>query len=345
MRSRVIIIGALVGLVALAAVGLSQEEERPLSPEPDVSGLIAKLGDPDYEVRARAEKEIVALGEKAVPFLEKAAKEHADSHVRFEAERLLELIRGEAKLEEEKPKRERDWRTRLEEHRKWLEEMLRRFEERGLLFEEDLEELLDESVRSPSRSVKGVVERNGERLEYELTKDGHVTVKVTKDGETKTWEAESLEALKEKSPEAYERVRPHLGRGGLFRLEGDPFRFRLILPPWAEPLTPRELPPAEKRQAPPGGFRLGIWVGDVSEPLRVHLKLGKGEGILVEDVVPGSLADRMGVARIDVIRAVNGVPVGSAAEVRKVLMEIEEGGKVDLSVIRKGDPLKLLGTR
>jgi hypothetical protein len=352
MRSKVVIGGTILALIALAAVGLSQDEERPLSPEPgvaeekvdesEIESLVKKLGDPDFDVRAQAEKEIVALGEKAVPFLEKAAKDHPDTHVRFEAQRLLSRIRKEAELHEKDPVRERarDLRGRIEEHRRWIEEMLRRFEERGQLFESDLEELFEGTLRSSSRSVKGVVTKDGERLEYERKADGSVTVTRTRDGETKTWEAESLEALKESAPEAYELVEPYLGGGSFLDLGPDLFRFRRQFPPVVSPLVPDP-----GKIVPPGGFRLGIWVGDVSEALRVHLKLAEHEGILVEDVVPGSLASKMGVERLDVIRAVNGEAVGSAPDILRVLAKVEEGGQVELTVIRKGDPLKLLGNR
>ena len=48
---------------------------------------------------------------------------------------------------------------------------------------------------------------------------------------------------------------------------------------------------------------------------------------------------------LDVIRAVNGETVGSATDVRAALAKVEEGGRVELTVIRKGDPLKLLANR
>jgi serine protease Do len=95
----------------------------------------------------------------------------------------------------------------------------------------------------------------------------------------------------------------------------------------------------------PGGFKLGVWIGDVGEALRAHLKLGPDEGALVEEVVPGSPAAKMGVKRLDVIRKANGVRVGSAEDLRKALAEVKEGGKIELVLIRKGDPLTLVGTR
>ena len=76
-----------------------------------------------------------------------------------------------------------------------------------------------------------------------------------------------------------------------------------------------------------------------------RIQLKPGEGILIEQVVPGSLAVRMGVKRLDVIRMANGLPVGSAPDLRKVLQGIAKGGVVELDVIRAGDPLALQGTR
>ena len=47
----------------------------------------------------------------------------------------------------------------------------------------------------------------------------------------------------------------------------------------------------------------------------------------------------------DVIRSLNGVRIGAADGIRRAIAGVAEGGKVELAVIRKGDPLLLHGTR
>jgi serine protease Do len=86
-------------------------------------------------------------------------------------------------------------------------------------------------------------------------------------------------------------------------------------------------------------------VGEIPEVLRVHLRLEEGEGVLVEQVVPGSLAGRMGLRRHDVIRTLNDVKVDSAADIIAQLARLPDGGQITLKIIRRGEPMTLVGTR
>jgi len=365
MKHPVLVIAALVAVAGTATLALSQEAEEPLRPEVDVDALIRRLGSEDFATRQAAEKQLLALGEEALPALAKAAKSHPDEHVRLVAERLLEQIpRSEAKPES--PLREKGEGEAADDHvsrmRQRLEDLLRRMEERGFLSPEDMARLLDRLAKGEpgavlpfgggSGSVHGVVESDGERIEYRTDESGRVHVKITRDGETEEYEAESLEALKEQAPEVHDKVARHFGRTRIFIgprelpdwPEDFPFRgWRDWQERLRNPLTPRPLVPRER--AVPEGFRLGVWIGEISDALRTHLQLREGEGVLVQDVVPGSLADRIGVEKHDVIRKLNGEPVGSAAAITQRIGKLPEGGKVTLTIIRKGAPLTLHGTR
>ena len=67
--------------------------------------------------------------------------------------------------------------------------------------------------------------------------------------------------------------------------------------------------------------------------------------VLVEDVVPGSLASDLGIVRLDVIVKVNGIPVGHAEDIRRIVQDVPDGGQVEVEVIRRGEALKLLGQK
>ena len=124
----------------------------------------------------------------------------------------------------------------------------------------------------------------------------------------------------------------------------DPF-FRRLAPPGGRNRRTKAGPHGVTPLTPQDAFRMGVWTGEVSEPLRMHLKLPRGVGVLVEDVVPGSFAAQIGLEPYDVIRTVQGEKVGCAGDIRKVISQVAEGEQVVLEIIRKGDPLKLMRNR
>jgi hypothetical protein len=351
---------------AIGAVALSQEEERAPAEKADVKALIERLGHSDYAERKKAEEELLALGPDAVAGLEEAKRGHPDAHVRFEAERLLARIaeQGEKELAE-RPRGEGRLSPRGNEY---IDEMLRRMEEQGLLGDEYLERLRESLERSQANLLPGIngavsgVIRNGDRqIKWQRGMDGKLRVEVTRDGETETYEADSLEDLKEKAPEVYEELAPHLNS---FRIRvgppGDDWwrefeeRSRRMWEKWFDgprsPLRRGARTPWSDRfdrpDDPPAGFRLGVWVfPEIPEVLREHLGLPPGDGVLVEDVVPGSLADRLGLKRMDILRTLNGEKVTSANSIRAIISTLADGAQVEAQIIRRGQPLKLVSSK
>ena len=74
-------------LICLAAAAMAAEK----APEQDPAKLVERLGDESCAARDDALEALVALGDKAVPALQKAT-EHADAEVRFRAKCALHRI-------------------------------------------------------------------------------------------------------------------------------------------------------------------------------------------------------------------------------------------------------------
>ena len=66
-----------------------------------------------------------------------------------------------------------------------------------------------------------------------------------------------------------------------------------------------------------------------------------GGGILVEDVPPGSLADKLGLHQGDVLKQVNGQAVNSNEDLTRLYQESGQAGQIRLQGTRAGRPLVL----
>jgi len=165
------------------------------------------------------------------------------------------------------------------------------------------------------------------RSSMSVDEEGRVTVKVTRDedGETheETIEADSMEAFEAEHPE----LAAELDLG--FRPFEGGFRFGFS-------------PNFDRRMKSPAlpqvvGPRLGVQISTVAEddPLRAHVALDPGIGLLVAEVILGSLAERLGVRKNDIIVEVGGVAVGEPEDVRSGL--IAQGGEdAEVVVVRLG---------
>ncbi len=93
---------------------------------------------------------------------------------------------------------------------------------------------------------------------------------------------------------------------------------------------------------------LGVQVGEVPPVLLAHLRLKKGEGVMVLNIVEGSPADKAGMRRYDVVLTVDGKQVDEGPQAfADAVSKMEQGRKIRLAAIQNGkrkDITAALGT-
>lgn len=86
---------------------------------------------------------------------------------------------------------------------------------------------------------------------------------------------------------------------------------------------------------------LGVNIYTLTPDIARSLGLVKVRGALVSEVVGGSAADKAGVHTGDVITAINGQSVKSNAELRNAIGLLRAGDKVDIGIVRDGNPQRV----
>ncbi|MBU6377644.1 MAG: Do family serine endopeptidase [Gammaproteobacteria bacterium] len=87
--------------------------------------------------------------------------------------------------------------------------------------------------------------------------------------------------------------------------------------------------------------QLGVTIAPVTPDIAEALGIGTAGGALVTQVVKDSAAARAGIRAGDVVTAVNGRAVKSAAEFRNAIGLLRVGDKVDIALLREGQSRKL----
>ena len=316
---------ALAAATVWAQDEAPQEKAKAEKAAATAETLIDRLGHDDYAVREDATKKLIAMGAKAVPALEKALKSD-DLEVRLRAGRALRAIRGDA--------------ARAGSDREPVDERGKRGPRRGQIF--------------PGNGM-------GSQTQIEMT-DGKVKVTVTetKDGKrtVKTYEGESLEELKKKHPELRDKLGTFRFRTlGRDRLDTDRF-FKDF---WDSDLR-KEMQEMERlwermRRArgnslrgwrgglvQPGQSILGARVSAPSPVLNAQLGL-RGRGLVVQMVEKGSLADRLGLEKYDILLSLNDQAVKSPNEVLGLLRRMQAGAPLKARIMRAGETKDLTTTR
>ena len=89
-------------------------------------------------------------------------------------------------------------------------------------------------------------------------------------------------------------------------------------------------------QSEPKESKFGITVRAVTPEIADRLELTAGQGVIVQDVKPGSFGDDVGVARGDVILEVNKQSVNSEAEFSRIQSSLKAGQDVVFLVRQRG---------
>jgi Do/DeqQ family serine protease len=86
---------------------------------------------------------------------------------------------------------------------------------------------------------------------------------------------------------------------------------------------------------------LGVAVRPITPDAAESAGLKDQKGVVIENVVEGSPAEKAGVQKGDVIVAVNDQAVAAPQELTRRIVGTSPGTRVELSIVRKGKPLKL----
>jgi len=98
--------------------------------------------------------------------------------------------------------------------------------------------------------------------------------------------------------------------------------------------VPQDDPP---RQTPiPGGRELGVKVQEVGETLRDQLSLKENEGVLVTEVKPGSLAEKVGLKEHDILIKLEGKTVTDRWQFRADVLSALGRPEFDMEILRGG---------
>jgi serine protease Do len=90
-----------------------------------------------------------------------------------------------------------------------------------------------------------------------------------------------------------------------------------------------------------GGPRLGVQIRDLGKEDLAKFKLSAPHGVVVEEVMEGSAAEKAGVKAGDVVVQFDGENVRSAAQLTRLVRETVAGRTVNMGVVRDGKRMDL----
>ena len=174
------------------------------------------------------------------------------------------------------------------------------------------------------------------------TPDG-VTVKITETDEagksqTKEYSGKSIEEIKEQHPEIADK----LASVGTFKIHVGPAEIlrpgqslRDLLERFRRPVTPT--PPSRAQRKDQARFGIGYDRPELA--LAMHLGLAENSGALVREVLPGSMAEALGLRRHDIIVRVGEWPVSDLKVLHEKLVHAADhpAEPLELEILRRGE--------
>lgn len=106
--------------------------------------------------------------------------------------------------------------------------------------------------------------------------------------------------------------------------------------------TAKEIIPQLKQTGKVSRGFLGLVPQEISEELQQSLGLQSTEGVIVSSIQKDTPADKAGLKRYDVILEINGQPIKTEDQFRKLIADAHPGDKVTLKVLRDSKPLTIV---
>ncbi len=148
-------------------------------------------------------------------------------------------------------------------------------------------------------------------------------------GEKRTYKAKNMDELLQNYPE----LREKLGGSEHFDLQGAPgqnwFFLRDGLPDndWLRSPLPSQQPPTDV---------LGIYSQKLTPEQAKELELEPEQGLRIESIKPGTIAQILGLRRGDTVVELNGQPIYSADDVRRILKERKADEDLTVTLLGEG---------
>jgi hypothetical protein len=286
-------IHATILCLALAATALAGALED----------AIRDLGSDDWKKREAATAALSAMGDEALPSLEKAAQDK-DPEVRWRAERAIQSIRARGGKPAAKPDADaKEVKTPPPPP----------------AVETPVPRLVPDALEGARERLKGVQEElRRQRPELDELLKGFGGIDLF-GGELR----KALEDMERSLRDMGRPERPGRGSG----LRPDFFSFRYKDGKW-EIVRPER----------PAAAKLGVETGEVPAVLRAQLKLGESPaGVVIEAVEAGSLALAAGLREFDVVLRIDGAGVSGEDDLAALL----EPGEHKVAILREGERREL----
>lgn len=143
-------------------------------------------------------------------------------------------------------------------------------------------------------------------------------------------------------------INPGNSGGPLVNLDGEAIGVATAIVPFAQGIgfaipinTVKRFIDMLKKYGRPIRAWIGVYVAALNPTMAALYGLPVSEGLLVVQVVPGSPADRRGVAEGDVIVAANDKPVKKPSDLRSIIEESADKGYIVLELLRGRRRLRL----